>query len=66
MRVSLNNNIIRSDYFIYLFQSKGVVLDQVKELCKGSTRVFFESNNFKANYVSYSRYKQAKSNYRSN
>lgn len=40
MRISLNNNIIRSDYFIYLFQSKSVVLDQVKELCKGSTRIF--------------------------
>lgn len=40
MRISLNSNIICSDYFIYLFQSKGVVLDQVKELCKGSTRIF--------------------------
>lgn len=40
MRISLNSNIIRSDYFIYLFQSKGIVLDQVKELCKGSTRIF--------------------------
>lgn len=40
MCISLNSNIIRSDYFIYLFQSKGVVLDQVKELCKGSTRIF--------------------------
>lgn len=40
MRISLNNNIIRSDYFIYFFQSKSVVLDQVKELCKGSTRIF--------------------------
>ncbi|MBD5093546.1 MAG: hypothetical protein HDT26_04540 [Subdoligranulum sp.] len=40
MRVSLNSDIIHSDYFIYLFQSKGVVLDQVKELCKGSTRIF--------------------------
>lgn len=40
MRISLNNNIICSDYFIYLFQSKGIVLDQVKELCKGSTRIF--------------------------
>ena len=40
MRISLNSNIIRSDYFIYLFQSKGVVLDQVKELYKGSTRIF--------------------------
>ena len=38
MRVSLDANIVRADYFIALFQSKGVVLDQVKELCKGSTK----------------------------
>lgn len=47
MRVSLNENIIRSDYFIYLFQSKGVVLDQVKELCKGSTRIFLNQTILK-------------------
>ncbi|MCD8375376.1 MAG: restriction endonuclease subunit S [Oscillospiraceae bacterium] len=40
MKVSLDKKKIRSDYFIYLFQSKGVVMDQVKELCKGSTRIF--------------------------
>lgn len=47
MRVSLNSDIIRSDYFIYLFQSKSVVLDQVKELCKGSTRVFLNQTILK-------------------
>ena len=47
MRVSLNSNIIHSDYFIYLFQSKGVVLDQVKELCKGSTRIFLNQSILK-------------------
>ncbi len=47
MRVSLNNNIIRPDYFIFLFQSKGIVLDQVKELCKGSTRVFLNQTILK-------------------
>ncbi len=47
MRVSLNSNIIRSDYFIYLFQSKGIVLDQVKELCKGSTRIFLNQTILK-------------------
>ena len=31
MRVSLDNTMIRSDYFIALFQSKGIVLDQIKE-----------------------------------
>lgn len=40
MRVSLDSTMIRSDYFIALFQSKGIVLDQIKELCKGSTRDF--------------------------
>ena len=47
MRVSLNNYIILSDYFIYLFQSKGIVLDQVRELCKGSTRTFLNQTILK-------------------
>ena len=40
MRISVDANKILANYFVYLFQSKGVVLDQVKELCKGSTRDF--------------------------
>lgn len=47
MRVSLNSSIIRSDYFIALFQSKGIVLDQIKELCKGSTRIFLNQTILK-------------------
>ena len=47
MRVSLDNEIIRSDYFIALFQSKGIVLDQIKELCKGSTRDFLNQTILK-------------------
>ena len=47
MRVSLDNSIIRSDYFIALFQSKGIVLDQIKELCKGSTRAFLNQTILK-------------------
>lgn len=47
MKVSLNQDIIIPDYFIYLFQSKGVVLDQVKELCKGSTRLFLNQTILK-------------------
>lgn len=47
IRVSLNNHIILSDYFIYLFQSKGIVLDQVRELCKGSTRTFLNQSILK-------------------
>ena len=47
MRVSLNPKVVLSEYFIYLFQSKGVVLDQVKELCKGSTRIFLNQTILK-------------------
>ena len=47
MRVSLNQEVVLSEYFIYLFQSKGVVLDQVKELCKGSTRIFLNQTILK-------------------
>lgn len=47
MRVSLDNTMIRSDYFIALFQSKGIVLDQIKELCKGSTRDFLNQTILK-------------------
>lgn len=47
MRVSLNPQKVLSEYFIYMFQSKGVVLDQVKELCKGSTRIFLNQTILK-------------------
>ena len=40
IRVSLNPEKVLPAFFIYMFLSKGVVLDQVKELCKGSTRLF--------------------------
>ncbi|MDN5308815.1 MAG: type restriction enzyme subunit [Methanolobus sp.] len=39
MRIRLNSNLISTKYFVYLFQG-GNVREQVKELCKGSTRVF--------------------------
>ena len=47
MRISLNQNKVLSEYFIYMFQSKGIVLDQVKELCKGSTRIFLNQTILK-------------------
>lgn len=47
MRISLDSKKIRPDYFIYLFQSRGVVLDQIKELCKGSTRAFLNQTILK-------------------
>lgn len=40
IRVSLNKNVINQDYFVYLFQGGGSVKQQVKSLCKGSSRVF--------------------------
>ena len=47
IRISLNKRIILNDYFIALFQSKGIVLDQIKELCKGSTRLFLNQSILK-------------------
>ena len=47
MRISLNQEIVLSPYFVYLFQSKGVVIDQVKELYKGSTRMFLNQTILK-------------------
>lgn len=47
MRVSLDCQKVLPEYFIYLFQSKGIVLNQVKELCKGSTRIFLNQTILK-------------------
>ncbi|MEO6946517.1 MAG: restriction endonuclease subunit S [Nitrobacter sp.] len=40
IRLSLNRNVINYDYFVYLFQGGGSVKQQVKRLCKGSSREF--------------------------
>lgn len=47
LRLSLNSEKVLTTYFIYMFQSKGVVLDQVKELCRGSTRTFLNQTILK-------------------
>lgn len=39
IRVRLNPNKMSSKYFVYLFQG-GIVKENVRELCKGSTRAF--------------------------
>ena len=44
LRVSLNGNAVNSAYFVYLFLGGGSVKDQVKELCKGSTREFLNQS----------------------
>lgn len=40
IRVSLNQKVINPDFFVYLFQSGSFVKEQVKNLCKGSSREF--------------------------
>ena len=40
IRVTLNRSVISEDYFVYLFQGGGSVKQQVKSLCKGSSREF--------------------------
>ena len=47
MRIRLDENVIIPKIFVYLFQSKGIVIDQVKELCKGSTRDFLNQTILK-------------------
>ncbi len=47
MRVTLDKEKMIPRFFIYLFQSKGIVIDQVKELCRGSTRVFLNQTILK-------------------
>ena len=47
MRISLDFEIVLPTYFVYLSRSKGVVVDQVKELCKGSTRMFLNQTILK-------------------
>ena len=40
IRISLNKTIISPKFFVFLFLGGGSVREQVKELCKGSTRDF--------------------------
>lgn len=47
IRVSLNPKIINADYFVWLFQSKGIVVEQIRRLCKGSTRSFINQSILK-------------------
>lgn len=47
IRVRLNLNKISPKFFVYLFQG-GNVREQVKELCKGSTRVFLNQTILKS------------------
>jgi type I restriction enzyme, S subunit len=48
MRVVLNQEIILSKFFVMLFNGAPFVLDQVTELCKGSTRDFLNQTILKS------------------
>ncbi len=40
MKIVLNNDIILSKYFCWLFDGSQIVIDKLRELCTGSTRLF--------------------------
>ena len=44
LRVSLNQKILLSQYFVFMFQGGGAVRSQVKERCKGSSRDFLNQS----------------------
>lgn len=44
LRVSLNQEVVQSRLFVFMFQGGGAVRNQVKELCKGSSREFLNQS----------------------
>ena len=44
LRISLNQKVIHSSFFVFMFQGGGSVRSQVKELCKGSSRDFLNQS----------------------
>jgi type I restriction enzyme S subunit len=48
LRVSLLDQIVNPQYFCFLFKGCSSVLDQLKELCSGSTRLFLNQNILKS------------------
>jgi len=40
MKISLNHKVINPLFFCHLFEGSTTIIDQMKELCKGSTRLF--------------------------
>lgn len=40
MKISLNHRVIKPLFFCHLFEGSTTIIDQMKELCKGSTRLF--------------------------
>ena len=48
LRVSLNQKVVLSQFFVFMFQGGGAVKSQVKELCKGSSREFLNQSILKS------------------
>lgn len=48
IRIKLNKKKIIPQFFVYFFLSKGIVWEQIKELCKGSTRPFLNQTILKS------------------
>ena len=44
LRISVNSKVVRSQFFVFLFQGCSAVKAQVKDLCKGSSRVFLNQS----------------------
>ena len=44
LRVSLNQHVVLSKLFVFMFQGGGAVRNQVKEQCKGSSREFLNQS----------------------
>jgi type I restriction enzyme S subunit len=44
LRVSINSKVVRSQFFVFLFQGCSAVKTQVNDLCKGSSRDFLNQS----------------------
>lgn len=44
MRICLNSEVVDSNYFVYQFQGAVSILNEIKELCKGSSREFLNQS----------------------
>ncbi|MDH2331924.1 restriction endonuclease subunit S [Paenibacillus sp. FSL P2-0322] len=50
IKLTLNTDVILPEFFVAMFLNDGIVKDQVKELCKGSTREFLNQTILKSIY----------------
>lgn len=47
MKIVLDNEVINSKFFCWLFDGSSLVIDKLRELCTGSTRIFLTQNILK-------------------